>query len=132
MLLLAAATCYTKARMRRALASLLIALFSLTALTPLFAVEQSSELPACCRRAGKHHCEMDAARTSGGPGLHSNCALFPKGHCSGSVACAAACDLPVAASSVPVTSASVRTGARTYFVTAFSESTPKRGPPSSC
>jgi hypothetical protein len=45
-------------RTRRALASLLLALFSFPLIAPLFAANAASQLPACCRRDGKHHCAM--------------------------------------------------------------------------
>lgn len=40
-----------------ALASVLILIFSLSALLPLYSSSESS-LPACCRRDGKHRCMM--------------------------------------------------------------------------
>src|SRR5689334_11727891 len=66
--------------MRRTLALLLIALFSLSLLTPLFAADERQELPACCRRDGQHHCSMpsrSAADQSGGPAMHVRCSLYP-------------------------------------------------------
>jgi hypothetical protein len=45
--------------MRRALAMILLAGFSLTLIAPLCASGPSaSSLPACCRRNGQHHCAM--------------------------------------------------------------------------
>jgi hypothetical protein len=45
--------------MRRALATLLVMVFSLPLLAPLFALTPGdAQLPACCRRDGKHHCAM--------------------------------------------------------------------------
>jgi hypothetical protein len=45
--------------MRRALAMLLLTLFSLPLIAPAFASSpDDSQLPACCRRGGKHHCAM--------------------------------------------------------------------------
>jgi hypothetical protein len=45
--------------MRRAWAALLVVLFSLPLIAPAFASgPDDSQLPACCRRDGKHHCAM--------------------------------------------------------------------------
>jgi hypothetical protein len=43
--------------MRRALAMVLLTLFSLPLIAPAFALApDESQLPACCRRGGKHQC----------------------------------------------------------------------------
>lgn len=45
--------------MRRACACLLLLVFSLPLIVPALAsVPDDSQLPACCRRDGKHHCTM--------------------------------------------------------------------------
>jgi len=46
---------------RRLLAISLLLLFGLPMVSPLLALTSSSDanLPACCRRNGKHHCMMD-------------------------------------------------------------------------
>jgi len=45
--------------MRRACASLLLLVFSLPLIAPALAsLPDDSQLPACCRRGGKHHCAM--------------------------------------------------------------------------
>lgn len=46
--------------MRKLLSILLLATFGLPFASPLFALTAKSEssLPACCRRAGKHHCML--------------------------------------------------------------------------
>ena len=49
--------------MRRAIAISLMMLFSWTLMAPLFVPDADASLPACCRRNGKHHCNM--ARMSG-------------------------------------------------------------------
>jgi hypothetical protein len=65
--------------MHRISAGLLIALFGLSLMSPaVFASGDDSNLPACCRRAGKHHCSMLGADPSAGPSLRSApCPLFP-------------------------------------------------------
>jgi hypothetical protein len=44
--------------MRRLIALSLTVLFSLTLIAPLFASDTDANLPACCRRSGRHHCAM--------------------------------------------------------------------------
>src|SRR5579872_5652376 len=66
--------------MRRISAILLLALFSFSLIGPLsFAQDAESNLPACCRRGGKHHCAMTTVRSesSSGPALQTaRCPLF--------------------------------------------------------
>jgi hypothetical protein len=45
---------------RRGLAISLLLLFSVSLISPLFASDTAASLPACCRRMGKHHCEMSS------------------------------------------------------------------------
>lgn len=49
--------------MRKLIAITLLAVFGLPFITPLMALGSTSEanLPACCRRNGKHHCMMNMA-----------------------------------------------------------------------
>jgi hypothetical protein len=46
--------------LRRLLSILLLAVFGMPFISPLFAMTAKAEsnLPACCRRNGKHHCTM--------------------------------------------------------------------------
>jgi hypothetical protein len=44
--------------MRRTVASLLLGLVSFPLIAPLLLADTDSDLPACCRRDGKHHCSM--------------------------------------------------------------------------
>ena len=46
--------------LRRLLSILLLAVFGLPVVSPLFAATQAADagLPACCRRNGRHHCMM--------------------------------------------------------------------------
>ena len=56
---------YTIQPLRRLLSILLVALMGLTAVSPLFALTPTrTELPACCRKAGKHHCEGTSLMSS--------------------------------------------------------------------
>ena len=67
--------------MRRLWAATLVVLFSLSLIGPaLSASSPESNLPACCRRDGKHHCAMMAMQSaaSSGPVLAgARCASFP-------------------------------------------------------
>lgn len=67
--------------MRRAFAVLLLALFSFPLIAPALSTsDRQSTLPACCRRDGKHHCEMMAMQLDEAtPSLKSApCTLFPR------------------------------------------------------
>jgi hypothetical protein len=73
--------------MRRILAISLLGLFLLPTISPLLALTSSdpdANLPACCRRNGKHHCmmsmEMLQAMLSGTQvkAVPMKCPLFPK------------------------------------------------------
>jgi hypothetical protein len=52
--------------MRRAVAISLMLLFSWTLIAPMLASDTDANLPACCRRNGKHHCTMRRMQQSGG------------------------------------------------------------------
>jgi hypothetical protein len=67
--------------MRRVLASLLLVLIGLSLVSPVLASAAKSDVPACCLRNGKHHCEMGAeiSATQGKPGLHANCPFRTQG-----------------------------------------------------
>jgi hypothetical protein len=67
--------------MRRAISSFLLALLSFPLIAQAFAASPAQLLPACCRRAGAHHCAMPspAAHTHSGPQLAlSPCSQFPQ------------------------------------------------------
>ena len=72
--------------MRRVPAILLVFVFSFSLIGPALFVDAESNLPACCRRDGKHHCGMtdrDMAETpSSGAAvdaLRAKCPFFPSG-----------------------------------------------------
>jgi hypothetical protein len=63
---------------RRFPAILLIAIFGFSAIGPAMVVDHSANLPACCRRDGKHHC-ASIETSDAGPGVAGpRCAEFPK------------------------------------------------------
>jgi len=66
--------------MRRLLASGLLLLFSFSLSSPLIlALEKDADanLPACCRRAGRHGCAMQGQSSSGPAVQAPRCASFP-------------------------------------------------------
>jgi hypothetical protein len=67
--------------MRRFLSSFLIALFSFTLIAQVISVQPAQNLPACCRRAGAHHCAMPGGAVHQESGAQLNathCPLFPQ------------------------------------------------------
>jgi hypothetical protein len=66
--------------MRRVLACLLLVLISLSLVSPALASAAKPDVPACCLRNGKHHCEMGAeVSTNGKPGLRADCPFRTQG-----------------------------------------------------
>jgi hypothetical protein len=72
--------------MRRVPAILLVFLFSFSLIAPALFPDAQSNLPACCRRDGKHHCGMTAQDMAQTPSsgaaveaLHAKCRFFPEG-----------------------------------------------------
>jgi len=67
--------------LRRVSAILLLALIGLSLMVPAFGADAVTNLPACCRRAGKHHCSMPADKSTSRPesGFRANgrCSLYP-------------------------------------------------------
>jgi len=69
---------------RRLLAFSLLLFFNLPMVSPLFALSANSEanLPACCRRNGAHHCNMQMPpAASNGPAISSipeKCPAYPR------------------------------------------------------
>jgi hypothetical protein len=65
--------------MRRAFASLLLVLFSFPLILPALRSDDASNLPACCRRAGQHHCAMpdEGSPSDGLSSIAPRCPLYP-------------------------------------------------------
>jgi hypothetical protein len=74
--------------LRRFSAILLLLLFGLSLLSPLLASDSASNLPACCRRAGQHHCSDMAGTPSSGPAFRNtgHCPMYPSGFTAGTLA----------------------------------------------
>ena len=123
--------------MRRVSAILLVFLFSFPLIGPALFRDAESNLPACCRRDGKHHCGMtdpDMAETPpSGPAvdaLRARCPFFPNGGAvvpeSGPALLAASQTAGVSIVSQTANPAQADAGYRIFFNT----SNRKRGPPS--
>ncbi|HXR77505.1 MAG TPA: hypothetical protein VN737_16105 [Bryobacteraceae bacterium] len=67
--------------MKGIVAVVLVALFSWAPILPLFASDSNSPLPACCRKAGKHHCAQQSMHSPSPDRAASvvaqKCPLFP-------------------------------------------------------
>jgi hypothetical protein len=65
--------------LRRISAILLLALFSFSLIGFAFQPDSDSNLPACCRRNGSHHCSLAAHKRSSGVGFSASgqCPMFP-------------------------------------------------------
>jgi len=107
--------------LRKVLSIALLAVFGLPFLLPLFTLSASAEmnLPACCRRGGKHHCMMSASERAKMEGsqvaVHAPeeaCPCCPATlHVPSPVAVVAALHVPMAApqfASMQVTAKAVR------------------------
>ncbi len=120
--------------MRRALATFLAAVFSFPLIAPVLLANADSNLPACCRRGGQHHCAMSnmADQDSGAAirAVQSTCPLFPKAGAAG-----VSFENGLPGSSVQIgaltllRSANRKTNENLHQI-ALRGSTQKRGPPS--
>ncbi len=128
-------------KVRRLLSILLLAVVGLPLAAPIFAATSGSEssLPACCRRAGKHHCmgamemgsEAVASRPSSKPSV-----LAPRENCPYAPASVASVLHDVFGAPVVMTDFDVLQSHDAVVVQAESKgrisrirSRPKRGPP---
>jgi hypothetical protein len=116
----------------RFLASLLLALFSFSLISPALLADADSNLPACCRRAGLHHCFLTSQRTGPtGPSLNAaRCPDFPGVRAvtaPGKLAGLAKTSQAVFAASISHPAAHAQTEAR--YRISYSRAGQKRGPP---
>jgi hypothetical protein len=117
--------------MRRALAYLLLTVFSFPLIAPAMLASVESNLPACCRRAGKHGCAMppNAASTGAVSLVATHCSMFPSGSsapAAGFIAVAKSSDAIFAAI---VSHPAIHVQTEAIRRVSFSRSTQKRGPP---
>ena len=118
--------------MRRTLATVLVLAFGLPLVAPAFvSLTRASELPACCRRNGAHHCamsEVSVAVPAHDRTVSSNCPYWPAGHLRLMMPHAVATQSAVVARYAARTAEVVREAEAGYRIS--SERTrQKRGPP---
>src|SRR6516225_8944952 len=120
--------------MRRASAILLIGIFSLPLIGPaLFASDSVANLPACCRRLGKHHCATVAADTapSSGPVVQvSRCSVFPVARALPPTRSVSLPGIIRLALALPISHSTVYQQPQSLCPGSYSCAHPKRGPPS--
>jgi hypothetical protein len=121
--------------LRRLWSILLLALFSFSlgieAIGPALTADTDSTLPACCRRLGKHHCSMQAMRTTGEAIRSARCSSFP-GSFAPALSPLGFVAMPaIALFALRSSSALVRYPARAWGLVSLGGSIHKRGPPSS-
>ena len=118
--------------MRRAVATLVVALTGFVPLSPALVSTSDSNLPACCHRGGAHHCSTEAQPDSTGgasiAAVQTKCPLYPK-----STAAVRGQDFAIAASSkthAPEAAAQrAAIGEKEVPPAQFDHSPHKRGPP---
>lgn len=118
--------------MGRGTATLLLLVFSLSPVAPLFAGRAEATVPACCRRNGKHDCMQHVTPPQDGKQFKASgvrCPLFPK-------SLAAPGDstqvLPPASQSFyasVVAHPAIHAQVATFYRICWSRSQQKRGPP---
>jgi hypothetical protein len=121
--------------MRRAAATVLFALLAVPMLLPLYALrggDSDSQLPACCRRGGTHHCGMTASEPQAPEHAFrqapSKCCFYPTFK---TVAPTTALYPPSAAAfySATVQHPAIHAQVQANLVVAEARSHQKRGPP---
>jgi hypothetical protein len=116
-------------RMKGIVAIVLAMLFSWTPILPLFASSASSTLPACCRKAGKHHCvEQSSSPDRAASMAAQKCPMFPHATAPAHVESYTPSDSTIFFAGLvshPAVSAQVEAGYRISFHRARQ----KRGPP---
>lgn len=121
---------------RRTLASLLTAVLAIVLIAPELLANLGSDLPACCRRDGRHHCDMSAMDDgSAAPGSasmraeHAKCEQYPgpstapAGSQTGFFASFAAAPVP------SISAAFSQAFPQQFYKLSRTSSHPKRGPP---
>jgi len=120
--------------MRRSIAISLLLLFGLMPMAPLLAPDADANLPACCRRNGKHHCSMRGMGLSG-DGQRGFSSLTERCPCQPPATAAVHAptgepesgkQIFAAAVNHPASAAQTRALARSSFLRCH----PRRGPPS--
>lgn len=122
----------TIALVRSVCAIVLLGVFSFAMAVPIVFADSDSQLPACCRRNGKHHCAMAGLEPSSGPAFQAplgHCPLYPA---AGTVSLHSD---PVLAAAPQILFAAVvshpayHAQTEAHYRASFSRSRQKRGPP---
>jgi hypothetical protein len=116
------------ARVRRVLASLLLAVFSFLPFAPILLADDSN-LPACCRRLGAHHCALASMDTHSASLIQQRCAQFPSGSASLAATGIAAVTPSQAVFAAIVTHPAAHAQTEARYRVSFSRAWQKRGPP---
>jgi hypothetical protein len=123
----------TIAAVRRLFAILLVALFSFSLMAPALSSGAETNIPECCRRAGKHHCSTSSGSAQpSGPVFNSggHCPLYPDSLLPTSVPSTFLAIFALALLFPVATEGAFRQLAAARFGSLFStRSHPKRGPP---
>jgi hypothetical protein len=120
--------------MRRALASFLLAVFSFPLIAPAFFVDAEANLPACCRRDGKHHCAMTMDETASAAGVsvgtaQPRCPLYPGASATPVGRYAAVLRSSGAVFGAIVSHPAIQFQTEAGYRISFGRSSQKRGPP---
>ncbi|HSM76231.1 MAG TPA: hypothetical protein VLT57_01330 [Bryobacteraceae bacterium] len=119
--------------MRRLWALSLVFFFSFSLIAPaLFASNPEENLPACCRRDGKHHCAMSGSprAESQGLSLHAApCSAYPTPQAFPSRITPVAASFPQVAARLAPNPEFLASGRETRCQLRSKRSSPKRGPP---
>jgi hypothetical protein len=121
--------------MRRASAILLLALLSLAVAMPMVLADPESQLPACCRRDGKHHCAMMAMADSEEPSdpvlaaVRATCSYFPNVGAVASHPNTIAPEISPDIFTAIISHPAIQAQLEAHHRISFSRTHPKRGPP---
>jgi len=117
----------------RVWAYLLVLIFGFSPVAPALLADDSANLPACCRRLGRHHCELMAAQFPVGVALKGVCDLygrFPAALAPPECAKAAFCNAPGTVSAALASRPAAAEQSQALYRVSFGRSRQKRGPPS--
>jgi len=118
---------------RRLFAILLVALFSFSLIAPALSSGAETNVPECCRRAGKHHCSLGSGSAlPSGPVFNAggHCPLYPDSLLPTSVPTTFLAIFALALLFPAATEGAFRHGMAARFGSLFSaRSHLKRGPP---
>jgi hypothetical protein len=116
--------------MRRLCATLLLTLFSFLLGGPALFADPDSNLPACCRRLGQHHCSLVSPAQTGGLALQPVlCAAFPNASATPASAKAGLRKLPDCVAGPLTERAAITILSSVPYRALTRDAHPERGPP---